>query len=248
MSEETLIPDELESKWNEFFQDEIEKERWKANFQKEGPEVAVQYKTLLPNLEPSIANYYHKMGMDAYAIQDWMDQGFSDYKEILQWHKNEANPEIAISFKAKGITPETYLKWSKMGICDVESMLYFYEKHKLDPEDIEKYIKPHVDIGKFEYFNLPNWLELEIPIEEVGEWLKRGFELPEEVFGWKALKLDASDAKKWKEVCGTPEAALPWIIGGYDDIINVKNFIVAGYNTPEELNQAIGNLDVKMEV
>jgi len=244
---EVILPDESENdSWLEYFPDEIEKEMWKTNFKDVGPEVATQYKTILPDLEPHIAANFYKNGLDAYNVKDWYEYGITNKDNILDWHqKTNGNPEIASKFLDKGITAETYSQWnSKFGINNVDEMLYFYEDLKLSADEMEKYVKPLVDEGKLELYDIQMWVGNEIPISEIKDWVDVGLIDPYEIRVWKELKLDPKETSKWRELTNV-EMAAKWIINGYN-YKDAKSFIEMGYYDPEQLDQALDNLEVKM--
>jgi len=240
---------EVDESWNEFFTDEIDRERWQANFGKdaEAAESAAYYRDMVPGIEPSIASVYHKQGLNPYDINDWNEAGINDYKEVLNWHKAGAKPEVATAFKQKGLDHEAFTEWSKLGINNIDMLLHFSEDLKIDARAIAKFIKPLIDDKKIEIENVPAWIEAGIPPQEMGEWLNQGFKYPSVVAAWKQLKMNAETATEWVKVVTYPREAAKWLLGGYTNLEDIEGFIKNGYTSPEDIESELEEVTVKMK-
>jgi len=234
--------------WNEFFSDEIDRERWRTNFGKDSnaAEDAAYWRDLVPGIEPSVAAVYKKEGMTPYEIQDFNQAGFQDFKEVLGWRRVNAQPEVAMAFKAKGVNHDTYEKWAKIGVDNPDVMLKFSEDMKLGVGDLERHIKPLIDAEKLELNEIPRWLEAGIPIQEIGNWVNAGMKYASLAAAWKKLHFKPNDAKEWERVLVHPTAAASWLAAGYKDIKDIEGLIRQGYKNPEDIEREVENTVVKM--
>lgn len=235
--------------WGEMFSDELDRERWRTNFGKdsEAAETASYWRDLVPGIEPSVAAIYHKEGMTPYEIGDYNQAGITDFKELLAWKRANAQPEVALAFKEKGINPDAYSKWVKIGVNDPDIMIKFSEDYKLELNQLEKYVKPLVDKELLTLQDIPKWLENGIPLQELQSWLDAGFKYPSLVKAWKALHMKPEDAKEWEKVVIYPREAARWIGAGYNNIEDIKGLIKQGYTSPEDLQAEADNLYVKLK-
>jgi hypothetical protein len=234
--------------WNEMFSDEIDRERWRTNFGKDGDaaETASYWRDMLPGIEPSVAAIYHKNGLNVYDVSDYQNGGIQDYKEVLGWHRVKATPEVATAFKEKGIDPDTYDKWAKIGVNDPDTMIRFSEDFKIDLKNLEQFVKPLVDKELIELKEVPKWLEAGVDVRELESWLNAGFKYPSIVKAWKQLRMKPEDAKEWERVVHYPRDAAQWLAGGYKDVKDVEGLIKQGYASPEEIAAEAENLVMKV--
>jgi hypothetical protein len=247
MADDWKLTPEDESAWQEFFPDELDRERWRTNFGKDpvAAEDAAYWRDMVPGIEPSIAAIYKKEGMSVYDVGDWQQAEFNDYKEVLGWKRVNATPEVAMAFKAKGVNHDTYEKWAKIGIDNPDVMLKFSEDMKLGIGDLERHIKPLIDSEKLELNELPKWLEAGIPIQEIGSWVDADFKYPSIVKAWKMLHFKPAEAREWEKVVNFPREAAKWIGAGYRNIDDVKGLIKQGYTSPEQIEAEVENVMVK---
>lgn len=233
--------------WGEFFSDEIDRERWQTNFGKdsEAAEAAAYWRDMLPGIEPSVAAVYKKQGLNVYDVGNFHSAGINDYQEILGWHRVKAQPEVALAFKEKGVNPDTYEKWSKIGVQDPDVMIRFSEDLKIDLNQLEKYAQPLLDQKLIELQDIPKWLEAGVALQELQSWVEQGFKYPSLVKAWKSLRMKPDDAKKWEETVIYPREAAKWIGGGYKNVEDVAGLIKQGYTSPEEIAAEAENVVIK---
>lgn len=234
--------------WNEMFSDEIDRERWRTNFGKdsEAAETASYWRDMVQGIEPSVAAIYHKEGLNPYDVTDYTNAGITDYKELLSWRRANAQPEIAQAFKEKGIDPDTYSKWAKIGVSDPDTMIRFSEDFKIDLKNLEQFVKPLVDKELIELNEVPKWLEAGVDVRELESWLSAGFKYPSIVKSWKQLRMKPEDAKEWERVVQYPRNAAQWLAGGYKNSKDVEGLIKQGYQSPEEIEAESENLVMKV--
>lgn len=250
MADEAWKPESPDdSAWNEFFDDEIDRERWRTNFGKESEaaEDAAYWRDLVPGIEPSVAAIYKKEGLNPYDVTDYKNAGIEDYKEVLGWHRVKAQPETATVFKQKGINPDSYSRWAKVGVQDPDTLVRLSDEFKVDVNHLDKYVKPLVDKELIELKDLPKWLEAGVDLRELNTWLEAGFRYPSIVKAWKALRLKPEEAKKWEEVVTYPREAAKWIASGYKNLRDVKGLIKQGYNSPEDIEREAEDLVMKVK-
>jgi hypothetical protein len=248
MADDFKLESPDDAAWGEFFpDDEIDRERWQTNFGKnaEAAEEAAYWRDMIPGIEPSVAAIYHKQKLNPYDIQGYHEAGIQDYKEVLGWHRVQAQPEVATAFKEKGVNPDTYEKWAKIGVQDPDVMIRFSEDLKIDLENLSKYVQPLVNKELIELTDVPKWLEAGVVLQELASWLEAGFKYPSLVKAWKALHMKPADAKEWEEVVVYPREAARWIGAGYRNVKDVSGLIKQGYASPEELEAEAANLIVK---
>lgn len=236
-----------DSAWNEMFADELDRERWRTNFGKdsEAAEHAAYWRDLVPGIEPSVAAIYKKEGLTPYEIGDYQQAGIQDYKELLSWKRVNAQPEVALAFKEKGINAETYSKWAKMGVNDPDMMIRFSEDFKIDLSHLERFVRPLLDKELLELAEVPKWLENGIDLREIGSWLEAGFKYASLAAAWKKLRFKPADAKEWERVLVHPTAAARWIGSGYRNIKDIEGLIKMGYSTPEDIDAEVENVMIK---
>jgi hypothetical protein len=233
--------------WAEMFQDPIDLERWRTNFGQEGEaaETASYWRDMVPSIEPSVAAIYHKEGLNPYDVTDYTNAGITDYKELLSWHRVKATPEVVSSFKQKGISPDSYAQWAKIGVQDPDTLVRLADEFKVEPAHLEKIVKPLVDKNLLELKDLPKWLEAGVNLRELSLWLESGFKYPSIVKAWKALRLRPEEAKKWEQVVTYPREAAKWLAAGYKNIKDVKGLRKQGYLSPEDIEREAEDLVVK---
>jgi hypothetical protein len=247
MADEYTMESPDTAAWNEFFADEIDRERWQTNFGKDSDaaEEAAYWRDMVPGIEPSVAAVYKKQGLNVYDVGNYHTAGITDYKEVLGWHGVNAQPEVALAFREKGVNSDTYAKWSKIGIQDPDTMIKFSEDYKLDLTQLEKFVRPLLDSKALELADVPKWLEAGVVLQELQSWLDAGFKYPSLVKAWKSLRMKPDDAKKWEEVVIYPREAARWIGAGYKNVEDVAGLIKQGYHSPEEIDAEAENLVVK---
>jgi len=248
MDENNWTPENPDdSLWGEMFSDELDRERWRTNFGKdsEAAEAAAYWRDLVPGIEPSVAAIYKKEGLTPYEIGDYQQAGITDYKELLSWKKVNAQPEVALAFKEKGVDAGTYEKWAKIGVQDPDTMLKFSEDLKIDLSHLERYVRPLLDKEMLQLQDVPKWLEAGITLQELEGWLSAGFKYPSLVKAWKQLRMKPVDAREWEDTVRYPREAAKWISAGYHDVKDVKNFMKMGYRGPEDIEAEVQNVMVK---
>jgi hypothetical protein len=233
--------------WKEMFNDDLERERWQTNFGKdaESAEKASYWRDMVQGIEPSVAAIYNKQGLTPYEIGDFHDAGISDYQEILGWKRVSADPAIATAFKEKGVNPETYEKWSKIGVQDPDMMIRFAEDLKIDLSHLERFVSPLVDKELITLQDVPKWLENGVKLEELASWVSQGFKYPSLVKAWKMLRMKPADAKEWEKVVAYPREAARWIQAGYFKANDVAGLIKQGYTSPEQIEAESENVIIK---
>jgi len=236
-----------DSVWKDMFADELDRERWRTNFGKdsEAAEHAAYWRDLVPGIEPSVAAIYKKEGLTPYEIGDFHQAGIQDFKEVLGWRRVNAQPEVALAFKEKGVNPDTYEKWAKMGVNDPDTMIRFSEDLKIDLTHLERYVRPLIDKELIDLPEVPKWLEAGVTLQELGEWLESGFKYPSIVKAWKTLRMKAADAKRWEELVQFPRNASAWIGAGYNNVEDVAGLIKSGYTSPEMIEAEVDNVVMK---
>jgi hypothetical protein len=226
------------SEWEDYFTDENDIERWKANF--EDPDDA-SYWADLSNIEPHEAAIYHQNGFTPHDVRDWQNSGVTDYKDVLNWKQNGiTDARTAAAFAERGLNATHYKQWSTLGIEDPDEIVTYQEKNGLKYEDIEKYLQPLVKEKKFQLDTINTWLSNNIPVSEIPAWINKGFKSPSFVSAWKQMGMTPKEAKEWYDVIERPELVASWIRAGWG-LTDVKNMINAGYTTPEEIDYAIEN-------
>ncbi|MFA5031201.1 MAG: hypothetical protein WC495_06475 [Patescibacteria group bacterium] len=233
--------------WAEMFDDDIDRERWRTNFGQEGEaaENAAYWRDMVPSIEPSVAAIYHKEGLNPYDVTDYTNAGITDYKELLSWHRVKATPEVVSAFKEKGVTPDSYSQWAKIGVQDPNTLVRLADEFKVEPAHLEKFIKPLVDKELISLQDVPKWLEKGFHVREIGNWLENNFKYPSIAFAWKSLRFKPEVAIKWERVLHRPEKAAIWLAGGYKNIKEIEGLIKQGYESPEEMEREAENLIVK---
>jgi hypothetical protein len=233
--------------WNSFFQDEIDRERWRTNFgnDSEAAEKAAYWRDMIQGIEPSVAAIYQKQGLNPYDVSDYAQGGIQDYKDVLSWHRVKATPDVASAFHQKGVNADAYEKWAKLGVSDPDTMIRFSEDLKLDLGQLEKFVQPLLKREDFQLNDLPQWLEAGIELREIKSWLEAGHRYPQFCKAWKALHMTPEDAKEWERVVVYPREAAKWIAAGYTNAKDVEGLRKQGYLDPEQIEAEAENVVMK---
>lgn len=142
----------------------------------------------------------------------WERAGFTDPFQLRAWRETGLSPEDAAAWRAKNFSPHRASLWHKGGVTPELGILWSEEGFE-DPNEVRLWNR-----GGFTPQEAKRWLELcPLPIEEIVQTRKAGFEDPELAYRWASVLSLPFEAARWHELGFTPEEALEWRETGFTD-------------------------------